>query len=335
MHKADARWLLLLLVAGLLATTVIHAEEEIPDPISLEQALDYAGKHPRAQLPAESVRQYPLRQPLYLDCHNLAYNNNASNDTQRDRSIDTLIAPLQAQQLEIMRRFFDVLLADSSAVRDNENMAVYFIPLDRTRTRMELGEFSELDVAELDAEYQVVRQQTTASSASQRLTRSMLAQALNNPTQLPRDLNPPRIAQLLTPDQLPALDELFAHSLKNNEWLADRLDDLNKGERTLLEMDLRQSLLELLLRLNIYRVAAERAESEMLWRDYYLERSRTLYQQEVRSDIGDAMTQQSRARLQQQQVRFCHALALAQLGALQGQAVWPPPEPAPEKEQPE
>lgn len=312
--------------------TTLHAAE-VPDPISLDQALNFAAGHPRTQLAPDVALRHPAPQPLYLDCHNLAYNNNTSPDNQRDRLLPTLIAPLEMQRLDIMQRFFDVVLADSSAVRDNENQAVYYIPLDRTRTRMELKEFSELDVAELDAEYQVVRQQTAASTASQRLTRSLLAQAINNPQKLPNELNPPDIGAF--PTDMPTVDELVAASLQNNQWLDERRDDASADERAVLEMELRQHILELLLRLDIFKVAAERNQAETLWRDYYLERSRTLYEQEVKSDIGDAMTQQSKVRLQKQQIQFCQALTLAQLNALQGKPVWPLPKPAPKEEKPE
>jgi len=320
-------WLALLLLTG-----ITHAAE-VPDPISLEQALNFAEGHPRTQLAPELALRHPLPEPLYLDCHMLAYNNNASPDNQRDRLLPTLLAPLELQRLDIMQRFFDVVLADSSSVRDNENMAVYYIPLDRTRIRKELKEFSELDVAELDAEYQVVRQQGTASAASQRLTRSLLAQAINNPQKLPNEVNPIDIGEL--PTDLPPLDELVETSLKNNAWLAERRDDASAAERAVIDMELRQQILELLLRLDIFKVAAERNKAETLWRDYYLERSRTLYEQEVKSDIGDAMTQQSKVRLQKQQIQYCQALTLAQLNALQGKPVWPLPKPAPKEEKPE
>lgn len=324
----------ILLLCSVLAVTSLHAAD-VPDPLDLTQALQYAEGHPRTQLPLETLVHHPAPQPLYLDCHNLAYNNNTSPDNQRDRLLPTLVAPLELQKLEIMQRFFDVVLADSSAVRDNENMAVYYIPLDRTRTRMELKQFSELDVAELDAEYQVVRQQAAASAASQRLTRALLAQAINNPDKLPNELNPPTLAPV--PDELPPLEELVAASLNNNKWLKDRRDAANRDERAIIDMELRQQLLELLLRLDIFKVAAQRNKAETLWRDYYLERSRTFYEQEVKSDIGDAMTQQSRVRLQQQQIQFCQALTLAQLNALQGKPAWSPATPtaAAQEEKPE
>lgn len=330
MPKVNRLWGVLLSGSLTFLGSVAHAAD-VPDPISLDQALNYAEGHPRTQLSPDIALRHPEPELLYLDCHNLAYNNNASPDDQRDRLLPTLMAPVAAQRLEIMQRFFDVLLADSSAVSDNENQAVYYIPLDRTRTRMELKEFSEMDVAELDAEYQVVRQQTRASTASQRLTRSLLAQAINNPQNLPRDLNPPDIGNFST--EMPALDELLETSLKSNEWLDDRRGDANSDERAIIDMELRQAIIELLLRLDIFQAAADRAESEIVWRDYYLERSRTLYEQEVQSDLGDAMSQQSKARLQKQQIQFCRTLTLAQLNALQGKAIWPLPKAEKKKEE--
>lgn len=309
------------------AAALSAAEPALPEPLSLPQALSYAPQHPHTQLDPDERQQLPqAATPLYLNCHNLAYNNQSSPDAQRDQAIQAFLAPEVAQQLRIMQRFFDTLLADASSVRDNENMAVYFIPLDRARTRMELGEYSELDVAQLDADYQVIRQQQNASGAAQRLTRSLLAQAVNHPTDLPSELNPPKLPPLVNTEAFAGINDLVATSLKQNSWLQQQLAQASKAQRQVLEMQLRQHLLEQLLRLDIYQVAAERAAADMLWRDYYLERSRTLYEQEVRSDLGDAMTQQSRARLQQEQIRYCHVLSLAQLQALQGKALWPIPD---------
>ncbi len=100
-------------------------------------------------------------------------------------------------------------------------------------------------------------------------------------------------------------------------------------------MELRQHILELLLRLDIFKIAEARSQADAIWRDYYLELSRTLYEQEVKSDLGDAMTQQSKARLQQQQIQFCRALTFAQLNALQGKPAWPLPSAEKKEEKPE
>ncbi len=320
------------LTGSLILTGTMAYAADVPDPLSLEQALHYAEDHPRTRLDPETLLRHPPPEPLYLNCHALAYNNNVSPDSQRDRLLPTLVSPADAQRLEIMQSFFDVLLADASAQRDEENMAVYYIPLDRTRTRRDLKEFSDMDVAELDAEYQVVRQQSAASTASQRLTRTLLADAINSPETLPKTLNPVEIGK--PPAEIPTLDKLLEISLQDNHWLEERRDDANRDERAVIDMELRQAFIELSLRMDIFKVAAERAESETQWREYYLERSRTLYEQEVKSDLGDAMTQQSKARLQKQQIRFCQALTLAELNALQGKPIWPLPKPDKQTEEP-
>lgn len=317
--------------AGLFPWLCLSAVMAAEQPaLRLEQALEQAAQHPRTRLKQEALQSYPLRQPLYLDCHALAYTNSSRTEPQRDAALTALLDPVEQQRLEILQRFFDVLLADASAARDTENQAVYYIPLDRARTRLELKQFSEADVARLDAEYQVVRQQTAASIASQRLTRTLLAQALNNPQQLPGELQAPALSP--PPAEWPSLDALFQTSLQNNRWLQAVRERAGTDERTVLEGELRLQLLELLLRLDIFRVGNERIKADTVWNDLYLERSRTLYEQEVNADLGDAMTRQSQTHLQQQQLQFCQALTLAQLNALQGKPVWPVSDPTqPEK----
>lgn len=320
---------LILCCAALLGSATLLADG-LPDPLGLEQALEYAQGHPRTQLKPDILLRHPTPQPLYLDCHNLAYNNHASPDNRRDQLLPTLVSPQVMQQLEIMQRFFDVLLADASAVRDNENMAIYYIPLDRARTRHELKEVSDLTVAELDAAYQEVRQQAAASAASQQLARALLAQSLNSPQKLPNELTPPPATDF--PKELPDTNTLLEASLKDNPWFKERHTAASADERAVLEMELRQQILELLLRLDVFKVAAERNQADSTWSDYYLERSRTLYEQEVKSDLGDAMTRQSKVKLQQQQIQYCQALAWAQLNALQGKPILPLPTAAAKEE---
>ena len=55
-----------------------------------------------------------------------------------------------------------------------------------------------------------------------------------------------------------------------------------------------------------------------------LEQSRVLYEKELRADLGFSMSEQTRARLREQQVAYCRILAWAELNALQGKPVWPP-----------
>jgi len=319
----------LLFVSALLLPST-YAADPAPATLGLEQALSHAAQHPRTQLAADALLRHPFPAPLYMDCHNLAYASVTAPDSQRDAPPDRLVSPQVAQGLEIMRRFFDVLLADQRAAYDTENMAVYYIPLDRARTRMKLKQFSEMNVAELDATYQAVRQQAAASTAAQRLSRELLAIATDTPANLPSDLDTPEIPALLG-DQ-PALQVLVDSALSGNAWLKDALDDSKDAEREMLTLELRQHLLEALARLDIFKVAAERSKVDMHWRDESLDRSRTLYEQEVKADLGDAMAQQSKTKLEQQQIAYCQVMAVAELNALQGKPIWPFPKTTPRQE---
>jgi hypothetical protein len=300
----------------------VRAQDDgLPEPLGLEQALRYADQHPRVLLPAEAVSRYPRRLPLYLGCHRLAYSSTAGTDDGRNRVGGALMAPAATQRLEIMERFFDALLADLSYARDNEAMAVAYVQFDRAGARRDLGQYSELRVLELEAVYQEVRRRQVASAASQRLTRALLAQALDRPTKLPRDLSPPRLPDL--PDALPDLEQVVAAAQDGNRWLADLKAASGDPERRLLDLELRQQFLELLLRLDGLAGAQRYAVTESLRRDLKLDESRTLYEQEVKSDLGYSMSQQTLARLREERVGYCQILALAELNALQGRPVWP------------
>ncbi len=294
--------------------------ETVPDPLSLKQALTYAQTHPRNRLDRDRQAWFPRRQPLYLDCHRLAYSSTSGIDNQRNVVSGSLITPVAAQQLEILQRFFDVLLADLSFSRYNESMAVAYIQFDRASARHELGQYSELRVAQLDAVYQDIRQRYLSSEASQRLTRSLLAQAINQPAALPSDLDAPHLPAI--PQELPDLDEIIAAASTRNTWLTALKDGGDQAEHQLIELELRQQILELLLRIQVLGAAQRSAQAETLWRDLELEESRTLYELEVKADLGYSMSQQTRAHLKQQQVAYCQALAWAELNALQGKAPW-------------
>ena len=114
---------------------------------------------------------------------------------------------LSARQLEfsdarkqrrilIMRRFFDVLLADLQFYRYNEEMAVVFLALDRAKDRRELGQLSDLDVLEKDVEYQRIRYLRYKSVNEQRRTRARLAKALNRPGKLPSTVAMPELKNI-------------------------------------------------------------------------------------------------------------------------------------------
>ncbi len=296
-----------------------HAEgAAIPDPLSLDQALAYAEQHPRARLGPREDASFPRRPGLYLACHRLAFSSTSEIDVERSPVVGHLVSPAAAQRLEILARFLDVLLADLNFSSYNEALAVAYIRYDRANARRELGQYSELQVADLEADYQEILQKRVASEAAQRLSRALLAQALGHPRELPRDLSPPALAR--PPADLPSLEAVVAAAAQDNPWLGTLKAGLSEPEQQLVDLELNQQALELLLRLETLRAVERYAHTETSRRDLRLEESRILYEQEVRGDLGFSMSQQTEAHTREKQVAYCQVLTWAELNALQGRA---------------
>lgn len=86
------------------------------------------------------------------------------------------------------------------------------------------------------------------------------------------------------------------------------------------EQNLRQAVLELWLELDTLRYQADAVDALQDYRDLYLDRSRTVYELEVKADLGDAMVKLSEAQLASADVAFRIALAWERLDALLGKA---------------
>lgn len=296
-----------------------YTNRELPDPLPLKTAISFANKHPRLALTADKQLKYKHQQPLYLNCHNLAYNNLSSLDTYRTDNINHLVSPEQLQQLYILKSYLDVSLSDLVFMADNEIMSSAFIQFDRAKTRMELKQYSELFVAEKEANYYEQLQRYQSSGATQRITRAVLAQEINSTGRLPRDVIP--MPKWDLPKELPEFNGLLNNIEKNNLWLTKHKGNLNPDEQALLILQLRQVVTELLLQLETLNNAYERFEKAANFQDLRLEQSRTLYEQEVKSDLGDSMAKQTRVQFKQQQVSYCLNTAWAQLNILQGKPI--------------
>lgn len=305
-----------LISALVLGTVLAGPVAAISDPLGLEEALETAARHPRVAASAELTNRLPRRQSLYLDCHRLAFRNSSVADPDRNQPFAALISPEDAQRLEIMERFFDVLLADLSFASDSEAMAVAYIQFDRASVRNELGQISPLRVLELESVYQEILHKRAASAISQQLTRALLAQALGSPADLPRDLLQPTLPAL--PQNPPDLDDVLARA-SESPVVRELMEGRAQADRDLVQIELRQQALELLLRLQALDAAERNLRTEIAWRDLKLDESRTLYEQEVTADLGYSMSQQTQTRLQNERVHFCRALAWAELNALLGQ----------------
>jgi len=124
------------------------------------------------------------------------------------------------RELEVMRLYFDVLIADMQAQRDREAMALSFVTLDKLRNRAELGEVSEVDLLKAESEYQTIRMTFYRSESEQSNSRARLAAALNAPGELPSELQTPELGWLDQP--APEYRQILHHLLQNNDALKQK-----------------------------------------------------------------------------------------------------------------
>ena len=89
------------------------------------------------------------------------------------------------------------------------------------------------------------------------------------------------------------------------------------------ELDLRQAVLDLVQDLESLKIERNAAKVRTSYRDLYLDRSRALYELEVKSDLGDAMTRVTEAQWLAAQVEFRLTMAWARLDALTGDLIQP------------
>lgn len=321
LHRIAALGLPTLCLFLSLSAGVWAGAEGLPDPLGLDQAIALAEAHPRVDATPALAERFPRRRPLYLDCHTLAFGN-AAIDPGRDSPLAPLIEPADAQRLEVLTRFLDVLLADLAFARYNEALAVAYTQFDRAAARRDLGQISDLRVLELESVYQEVLQNRTANEIAQQLTRSLLAQALDRPDTLPRDLATPNLPE--PPDPLPQTQALSEEAAANNTALRTRLTDGSAADRRLAELELHQQVQELLLRLQALAAAQRQVRTESAYRDLKLDESRTLYDQEVTADLGYSMSQQTMTRMRDQRIAFCRAVAWAELNVLAGRPMLSP-----------
>jgi outer membrane protein TolC len=132
------------------------------------------------------------------------------------RALQMLDARSQ-RRLTLMTRYFDVLLSDLQQAADTEHMAVRFVRWDDAKHRLELGELSASQLAELEAEFQALRLRQQESEHRARERRAWLASAMNRPDELPSELVDPPLPQNDRP--LPDFAVLLAAMQKANPTL--------------------------------------------------------------------------------------------------------------------
>jgi outer membrane protein TolC len=118
------------------------------------------------------------------------------------------------RRLDIMARYFDVLLADMQYGADNEFLAVTYVDWDKTKNRFELGQTSKPELLKLEASFQDIRERRNASLQRLRITRQKLANAMNRPGQLPTELADPALKD--NARQIPDYDALLPWVMAKN-----------------------------------------------------------------------------------------------------------------------
>jgi len=113
---------------------------------------------------------------------------------------------VEQRRLQILEKYFAVLNADNLFLSENEALAVGYIRYDNAVQDQELGLASEIEVLQLQAEYEVTRQKRQLAEQHQRLSRSILAEAMGYPGQLSSELEKPQIdGQRKLPEDVNAL----------------------------------------------------------------------------------------------------------------------------------
>ena len=233
-------------------------------------------------------------------------------------NISFLLDPLQRQKLLILRRMLDISLADHRAGLENEALAIAFIDFDRTQTRLEQGQRSELDLSYFQSEYQPVRVRFYASERAQRQSRAMLALARGDASELISDIELPDFTDWLTLSAEEEQKKVIEAALQSNAVIK-RLASLD--EKSLLAVareQLRFELLEILLAQEVMLIEKESADADFEYRSLYLDRARTLYELEVKADLGDSMVEQTSARQRQMEVQYQRVMLKATFNALAG-----------------
>lgn len=321
-----------------------------------------------------------VRKPLWDFGRGDAARKAARGIVERERWL--LADARHVRRMEIVRAYFDVLLADLEYAHENEAMAIAFVTANRARERNALGQVSDIDLFERESDYQRVRRVRYAAAARQRASRAHLANVLNRPGELSSRLAPPGLSVFdrVVPDHT----ELEREALESNPTIkaaragfeAARLSvaearasdgpllsaefetgagtrpastndalragvilelPLTSGGRVEAEvakreaevtaararlrdteLDVRQALLENWLAVGTLTAERDSARAFADYRDLYLDRSRALYEHEVRADLGDAMVQMSESILRSARVDYEIALVWGRIHGLLG-----------------
>lgn len=173
------------------------------------------GQRPNGDWKPNNVGLIVLRKPL------LDFGRSSEAVAAADHEISARQASLfnveNLRRIDIMARYFDVLLADMQFAADNEFLAVAYTEWDRARDRFKVGQISQPELMRIEASYQDVRERRNASQQRLRSTRQKLANAMYRPDKLPTDLVDPALKDNSRP--VPAYETLLPWVMEKNPRL--------------------------------------------------------------------------------------------------------------------
>ena len=98
--------------------------------------------------------------------------------------------------------------------------------------------------------------------------------------------------------------------------LAENALAQKQAELLMAEYGIREDVLTLISDLLVNRAASVAAEADETYRSYYQDRSRAMYEMEMRADLGDAQAAAAEAMLEAARVDFEQALLWAEFATL-------------------
>lgn len=150
-----------------------------------------SGRRPEGDWKPDNVGRIVARKPL------LDFGRSSQAVAAADQDIEARQVALfnveSLRRLDIMARYFDVLLADQQYAADNEFMAVAYVSWDNARDRFALGQISQPELIRLEADFQDIRERRNASLLGMRSSRQKLANAIYRPGNLPTELAEPAL----------------------------------------------------------------------------------------------------------------------------------------------
>ncbi len=187
------------------------------------------------QNPGERRNDHQLalvaRKPLY-DFGRSERAEAAAEQAVKQKSVAYRAAQVE-KRLEIMERFFAVLLADLQRTVEDETMTIAYLRFKKKEDKEITGEYSELDLLQGESRFQDARAKQKQSEMAQRVTRMQLAEAMNRPGAAPSTL----IAPAITPDQLQQslkpLDELQQLAEQGNRVLIQAQQQVEMAQHKL------------------------------------------------------------------------------------------------------